>query len=47
MPQRHILEKIETFPEKIKDRTPLERFLECLTYVLDFIKDLAKLRKLS
>ena len=43
--QKHILEKIEKFPEKIEDRKQLERFLGCLTYASDFIKDLAKLRK--
>jgi len=43
--QKHILEKIEKFPEKIKDRKQLERFLRCLTCASDFIKDLAKLRK--
>ena len=43
--QEHILEKIEKFSEKIEDRKQLERFLGCLTYALDFIKDLAKLRK--
>ena len=44
--QKHILEKIENFSEKIEDRKQLERFLGCLTYASDFIKDLAKLRKL-
>ena len=43
--QKHILEKIKKFPEKIEDRKQLERFLGCLTYASDFIKDLAKLRK--
>ena len=43
--QKHILEKIQKFSEKIQDRKQLERFLGCLTYALDFIKDLAKLRK--
>ena len=43
--QEHILEKVEKFPDEIKDRKQLERFLSCLTYVSDFIKDLAKLRK--
>jgi len=43
--QKHILEKIENFSEKMKDRKQLERFLECFTYASDFIKDLAKLRK--
>ena len=40
-----IFQKIEKFPEKIEDRKQLKRFLECLTYASDFIKDLAKLRK--
>jgi len=43
--QKHILEKIENFFEKIEDRKQLERFLGCLTYASDLIKDLAKLRK--
>ena len=43
--QKYILEKIENFPEKVEDRKQLERFLGCLTYASDFIKDLAKLRK--
>ena len=43
--RKHILEKIENFSEKIKDRKQLERFLRCLTYASDFIKDLAKLKK--
>ena len=38
------LEK-ENFPEKIEDRKQLERFIGCLTYTSNFIKDLAKLRK--
>jgi len=43
--QKHILKKIENFAEKIEYRKQLERFLGCLTYASDFIKDLAKLRK--
>ena len=43
--QKYILEKIEKFCTKIKDRKQLDRFLGCLTYASDFIKDLAKLRK--
>ena len=43
--QDHILEKVEKFPDKLKDRKQLERFLGCLTYASDLIKDLAKLRK--
>jgi len=37
--QKHILEKIENFSEKIGGRKQLERFLGCLTYISDFIKD--------
>ena len=43
--QKHILKNIENFPEKIEDRKQLERFLGCLTYTSNFIKDLAKIRK--
>jgi len=42
---KHILEKIENFPETIEDRKQLERFLGRFTYASDLIKDLAKLRK--
>jgi len=34
--QKHILEKIKNFSEKIEDRKLLERFLGCLTYASDF-----------
>jgi len=40
------LERIENFPRTIEDRKQLERFLGCLIYASDFIKYLAKLRKL-
>ena len=43
--QDHILEKVEKFPDVIENRKQLERFLGCLTYASDFIKNLAKLRK--
>ena len=43
--QKHFLKRIENFSKKIEDRKQLERFLGCLTYASDFIKDLAKLRK--
>ena len=43
--QKYILKKIKNSPEKIEDRKQLGRFLRCLTYTSDFIKDLAKLRK--
>ena len=43
--QKHILERIENFSETIEDRKHLERFLGCLTYASNFIKDLAKVRK--
>ena len=35
--QKHILEKIENFPEKIEDRKQLKRFLGCLTYASDLV----------
>ena len=44
--QNYALEEIENFLEKIKDRKQLEKFLTCLTYALNFIKYLAKLRKI-
>jgi len=44
-PTKHILEKIKNFPKKIENRKQLERFLRCLTYTIDFTKDLATLRK--
>ena len=43
--QKHILEKTKKFPENIEHRKRLERFLGCLAYASDFIKDLAKLGK--
>ena len=43
--QKHALEKIENFREKIEDRKQLEWFLRRFTYASYFIKDLAKLRK--
>jgi len=42
---KHILEKSKKFHEDIENRKQLERFPGCLTYALNFIKDLAKLRK--
>ena len=41
--QKNILEKIKINSKKIEGRKKLERFLGCLTYTLDFIKDLGKL----
>jgi len=43
--QKHILEKIENFHEKIEDSKQLERFLGCLAYASYFIEDIIKLRK--
>ena len=37
--------KIENFSKKSKDRKQLGRFLGCLAYASDFIKNLVKLRK--
>ena len=43
--QKHILENVGFFFDKLEDRKQLERFIGCLTYAFDFMKDLAKLRK--
>jgi len=43
--QKLILEKIKKFLKKLEDKKQLERFLGCLPYASNFIKDLAKLRK--
>jgi hypothetical protein len=43
--QSHILEKINTFPNKLRDKKQLQSFLGVLNYASDFIEDLASLRK--
>lgn len=45
--QKHILEKLVLFPDKIENRKQLQRFLGNLNYISDqgFLKDLAKYRK--
>lgn len=40
--QPHILEKIENFPDKIPDKTTLQRFLGCLNYARTYIQGLAQ-----
>jgi len=37
--------KTENFSKKVEDMKQLEKFLGCLTYDSDFVKDLAKPRK--
>ena len=43
--QDHVLNKIREFPSIIGDKTQLQRFLGCLTYVEGYIPQLAKMRK--
>ena len=44
-PTKAYSRKNKKFPEKIEDKKQLERFLGCLPYASDFIKDLAQLKK--
>ena len=43
--QSHIAEKIKDFPDELRTKEMIRKFLECLNYSSDFIKDLAKKRK--
>ncbi|KAJ9545306.1 hypothetical protein OSB04_025013 [Centaurea solstitialis] len=43
--QSHILEKINSFPDKLIDKKQVQSFLGILNYASDFIKNLALLRK--
>lgn len=43
--QPHILEKIHQFPDHIPDKVTLQRFLGCLTYAQNYIKNLSEIRK--
>ena len=43
--QPHVLENIQKFPDKITDKTQLQRFLGCLTYAEAYIHKLAEMRK--
>ncbi|KAJ9558185.1 hypothetical protein OSB04_012799 [Centaurea solstitialis] len=43
--QSHILEKINSFPDKLVDKKQVQSFLGILNYASDFIKNLALLRK--
>lgn len=47
-PQEHLLKRIKDFPNELKDRNQIQRFLGCLTYIGEkgFIKNLAKEREL-
>ncbi|KAJ9562266.1 hypothetical protein OSB04_007426 [Centaurea solstitialis] len=43
-PQRHILEHIHKFPDRLEDKKQLQRFLGILTYASDYIPKLATIR---
>ena len=38
----HIAQKIKDFPDELKTKEMIQKFLGCLNYSSDFIKDLAK-----
>ena len=42
--QSHIAEKIKDFPDELRTKEMIHKFLGCLNYSSDFIKDLAKER---
>ena len=42
--QSHISEKIKDFPDELRTKEMIHKFLFCLNYSSDFIKDLAKER---
>src|ERR1044072_2267824 len=46
--QKHVFEKLQNFPTKLKDKKYLQRFLGLLTYISNegFIKNLASERKI-
>jgi hypothetical protein len=46
--QKHVLEKLQNFPIKLKDKKELHRFLGLLTYISNegFLKNLAAERRL-
>jgi len=46
--QKHVLENLQNFPNKLKDKEELQKFLGLLTYISNegFIKNLAAERKL-
>ena len=41
----HIAEKIKDFPDELRTEEMIQKFLGCLNYSSDFIKDLAKERQ--
>ena len=43
--QSHIAEKIKYFPDDLRTKEMIHKFLGCLNYSSDFIKDLAKERQ--
>ena len=40
--QSYLAEKIKDFPDKLRTKEMIHKFLGCLNYSFDFIKDLAK-----
>ena len=42
--QSHIVEKIKDFPDELRTKEMIHKFLGCLNYSFDFIKVLAKER---
>ena len=42
--QSHIPEKIKDFPDELRTKEMINKFLGCLNYSFDFIKDLTKER---
>lgn len=44
--QPHICEKINKFPDELRTKELIQKFLGCLNYAPDFIKDLAKERQI-
>ena len=43
--QPHIAEKIKDFPDELRTNEMIQKFLGCLNYSSDFIKNLAKERQ--
>jgi hypothetical protein len=46
LPVTRVIEFDDKFPNEIKEKKQLQRFLGCLNYVLDFYEVLAKDRKI-
>ena len=43
--QSHIAKKLKYFPDELRTKEMIHKFLGCLNYSFDFIKDLAKERQ--